>query len=117
MRRRAWGVLAAYLIVVQAALAGLALGTQPVAADPFSVLCSSAAPTDAPAPAKPHGGLPDCCVAGCPMLGGGMLPPDVLPAAGPTPSEIVDLTQGRSGLGRSLPERSPRSTRGPPATA
>ncbi len=118
VRRKVWGVLAAYLLVLQATLTGLALGALPVAADPFSTLCASGSATDRPDPVKPHGGLPDCCVAGCPMLGGGMAPPtDAVAAHGPLISAAAaPILDGRD-VAPSLTHRSPRSTRGPPATA
>ncbi|PZQ11594.1 MAG: hypothetical protein DI565_17810 [Ancylobacter novellus] len=116
LRRRIWGVLAAYLIVLQAALGGLAAGTSsPAFADPFQTLCAQSASDQAPTPDKPHGGLPNCCVAGCLMLVGMAPPPDGSPLA---PADaITPVESGAAAVPdvSTSPDQSPRSSRGPPA--
>lgn len=116
MGRRLGGVLAAYLLVLQAVLTGLALGAAPVAADPFSVLCrtEAAAPQDVPAKSG-HKALPDCCVAGCAMFGGGMAPPpDVAGAPAGTPALAAAGAAEEPEAARASADRSAHQPRGPP---
>ncbi|WP_309388413.1 hypothetical protein [Chelatococcus sambhunathii] len=114
--RRLGGVLAAYLLVLQAVLTGLALGAAPVAADPFSVLCrtDAAAPQETPAKSG-HKALPDCCVAGCAMFGGGMAPPpDAAASIGAHASQVLAPAAVQADVARAAADRSSHHPRGPP---
>ena len=115
LKRRVGGVLAAYLVVLQAVLAGLALGATPVAADPFTVLCRPGASQQAPDAPKKHHALPDCCVTGCVMLSGGMAPPETAVA----PLQTREIDTAAPVAGTDVPPRSdartPRNPRAPPA--
>ncbi|MBM7850383.1 hypothetical protein JOD31_000595 [Methylopila capsulata] len=111
------GLLLAYLLVLQAALGGLALGSQPISAAAADVHCGSwSGPAEGSG--KGHAALPGCCVAGCLMLGAVMAPPPSFPA---TPvagdDHIVRASAEAQAAAPALFERSPRSTRGPPAEA
>ncbi|WP_020184727.1 hypothetical protein [Methylopila sp. 73B] len=112
------GLLLAYLLVLQAALGGLALGSQPVVAAPLAdVHCGSySGPIEGSG--KGHAALPGCCVAGCLMLGAAMAPPPSFPAT-PIASDdhIVRASAEAQAAAPAVFERSPRSTRGPPAKA
>lgn len=113
--RRLGGVLAAYLLVLQAVLTGLALGAAPVAADPFSVICQGVTTSSPEAPAKGHAALPDCCVAGCAMFGGGMAPPPDLAAAIQAGTQrAFGLAADPAAVARASAERSANHPRGPP---
>ena len=122
--RRTAAVAAAYLLVLQAVLTGLALG---VHADPAgrgalaTIICSTAGPELG----DHQSGLPfehsdwiACCVLGCGMSGLGLAPPPVGAGAAPiTPAAAIALRWvPRAQLGRGF-ERSPRNTRAPPRAA
>ncbi|RXF72833.1 hypothetical protein [Hansschlegelia zhihuaiae] len=123
-RRKAWGswgaIFAAYLLVVQAALAGLALGAQ--AAEPAfgplgQILCSGGPiPLDgAPTPSQ-HKSTPDCCAPGCPMLGGGMAPPAAAsPAAVPTVETVTERLSSADAPVNSSRAWASKRPRGPPS--
>lgn len=115
MGRRLGGVLAAYLLVLQAVLTGLALGAAPVAADPFSVICQGAGAVSSPEAPKGHAALPDCCVAGCAMFGGGMAPPpDDAAGLGAGASQVRAPAAAHVDVGRAAADRSSHHPRGPP---
>ena len=122
--RRVAAVAAAYLLVLQAVLTGLALGAH---ADPAgrgalaTVICSSAGPGGG----DDQSGLPfehsdwiACCVLGCGMSSLGLAPP--LAGTGVAripPAEAIALRWvPRAQPGRGF-ERSPRNTRAPPRAA
>ncbi|MFD1333282.1 hypothetical protein ACFQ4O_14890, partial [Methylopila musalis] len=66
------GLLLAYLLVIQSALGGLALGSQPLAAAPAAAIdCLSGHGSDS-GPAQDHGAVPGCCVTACAFHAGGM---------------------------------------------
>lgn len=79
--RRWTAILAAYALVLQVMLAGLAAGAMAAPAasgDDGFVLCLGAADPTAPpsgGDTPAHKGFPDCCTAGCPMLGSAATPP------------------------------------------
>jgi len=82
--RRAGGVIAAYLIVLQAVLAGLAVGAAPVAADTLAVFCQSGSVSNqTPDPENNRHVTPDCCVAGCALHAAGLPGPAVIAAPRP----------------------------------
>lgn len=114
MWRRCGGVLAAYLLVLQAIVAGLAIGAQPVAADPFAVICHTSDAAGSTEPEKRHIGFPKCCVAGCPMLGGGMAPPAAFTPTPPTAAGRLVSRMAAHGPAAPSSQRTPRSTRAPP---
>ena len=120
---RTWGaILAAYLLVVQAAFAGMLLGAQAAPlrqADALNVLCSDRGAADdaGQAPAKHHG-LPNCCVAGCAMLGGGLAPgPSNDPVLHRPVIETTDSARPAFEAPTRTPERTSTTSRAPPATA
>jgi hypothetical protein len=87
-RRQGWDVWvalgAAYLVVVQMLVTGIALGAQAAPsrqADLFTVICSfhgtTAAP-DGPGQSSDHAHLPACCVLGCSMFGPTVAPPPAI---------------------------------------
>ena len=118
LRRLAGRALAAYLIVLQAVLAGLALGAAPVAADPLSIICNAAASDSSPAqqPDRGHKSLPGCCVSGCPMLSGWTAPPPA-GAVAPRPAARNEAVLiDRSGVPPpAAAGRTPLNPRAPPA--
>lgn len=119
---RSWGaILAAYLLVLQAALTGLAVGAQASDA-PFGglgqILCSGdPVPADGAPDTAPRHAAPDCCVLGCQMLGVGMAPP---PVAGlsQTPAFVLaaEPLPYRIAAAVAAPERGSGRPRGPPPT-
>lgn len=113
--RRAGGVLAAYLIVLQAVLAGLSIGATPASADAFTVLCRTNAASDqTPDPDKSHKSLPDCCVAGCALHAVGVAGP----SEGVTPAALVSAVGPAApkpdALGPPSNDRTPANPRAPP---
>ena len=119
-----WAALAAvYALLLHTIVAGLAGGAlaSPFQLDTFgNVICSShpgdAAPTDPGQPAN-HSHLPDCCLAGCPAVGGHatLSAPITFPLVVVLVSPFVPLLQ-HSGIGRGV-ERSPLNPRAPPSLA
>lgn len=111
------GLMLAYLLVLQAALGGLALGSQSVAAATADVRCGSwSGPVDGSG--KSHAALPGCCVAGCLMQGAAMAPPPSFPATLVSGDDQLVRTPAEARAAAPvILERSPRSTRGPPALA
>lgn len=117
--KRSWPVLAALLLLLQAAVSAWALGSHPlpirydVLGNP---LCSPAAPSDSRRgdhPAAPR--LPDCCSAGCLMLGG-YLPPAPRAVAAPPLRQAersLPLPGDRQGS-RGDAADEPYAARGPP---
>jgi hypothetical protein len=122
--RRAAAVAAAYLLVLQAVLTGLALGahTDSSGRGAFvAIICSTAGP----GAGDDHSGRPfehsdwiTCCVLGCGMSGLGLAPPPAGAGAAPIPpAEAIALRWfPRAHVGRGF-ERSPRNTRAPPQAA
>jgi hypothetical protein len=120
--RRAAAVAAAYLLVLQAVLTGLALGAHADSSGRgalAAIICSSAGP----GAGDDHSGRPfehsdwiTCCVLGCGMSGLGLAPAGVGVAL-IRPAEAIALRWvPRAHAGRGF-ERSPRSTRAPPHVA
>ncbi|MFD1703078.1 hypothetical protein ACFSCV_08680 [Methylopila henanensis] len=112
------GLLLAYLLVIQAALGGVAIGSLPVAAAEAALVDCISAHSSNHAPAKGHGALPGCCVAACQLHGGSSAPPPSF-ATAPVSGD-VQLVRTPAEARAAAPvilERSPRSTRGPPALA
>jgi len=118
---RAWfAISAAFLLVLQALLAGLSSGAQaaPVQRDYFGgIICAfegtSHSPDDGAPGAPSH--VPNCCILGCSMFGPSVAPPpDLIVLHSPA---LVALAARRPptlallGLGA---ERTPRQTRAPP---
>ncbi|MFC3693887.1 DUF2946 family protein [Chenggangzhangella methanolivorans] len=119
--RRAGGVLAAYLVVLQAVLAGVALGAAPAAADPFGVLCrtiadETSAPDDGGSD-KSHKALPDCCVSGCALHAVAAAPRDVQIV--PDVPQVLGGTERlwADALAPPAQKRTPRNPRAPPREA
>jgi hypothetical protein len=122
-RIRTWATLVAvYALVLHTVLAGLAGGAlaSPGQLDALgNVICSSAGLTQAPAvpgkqPSRSH--LPECCLAGCPAVGGHVTisAPVVFPFLRSTTPLLLVLDQ--HGIGAAV-ERSPRNPRAPPLAA
>jgi hypothetical protein len=122
-RRSGWriggAVVAAYLLVLQAALAGLTWGAHASAptADMFGgIICSPSTPDGVPAPDDPRA-LPPCCVTGCPMAAAAAPAPDVVQAPRPKADAVTVAAGAAFDVVPHALERSPRTTRAPPATA
>lgn len=112
------GLLLAYLLVLQAALGGLALGSQPVVAAALADVHCGSFSGPGEGSGKGHAALPGCCVAGCLMQGGAMAPPPSFPATPISGDDQLVRTPAEARAAAPVsPERSPRSTRGPPALA
>lgn len=115
--RRTGGVIAAYLIVLQAVLAGVALGAAPVAADPFTTLCRTLASDETPGPEKGHAALPDCCVGVCALHAVGVEgPSDSFAPASPDVAAEPAATKPDA-LGPPSQDRTPANPRAPPVRA
>ncbi len=125
-KRQGWSFVvalgAAYLLVLQLLLTGLALGTHaaPSLADSTNgVIClgtgTGGSTPDAPT-APPH--LPDCCQLGC-LMGTVLAPATAVAVAAAFPSEAVSssflpptsVVRGDEGW------RTPRNSRAPPIRA
>lgn len=121
--RRLAALAAVYALLLHTMVAGLAGGAlaSPYQLDAFgNVICSShigeGAPTDPGQPAN-HSHLPDCCLAGCPAVGGHAA--IAVPIAFPLVVVLVRplvLELQHSGIGRGV-ERSPLNPRAPPSLA
>lgn len=126
--RRRWTALAAaFLFAFQALIASVAQADPGTVVGTTVILCTASGPRvvtfdangDVGLNAPPHSSAgPDCCVAGCAMLGGapppGSPPPLVwwLPAAPrPLPAATVDIPLCNA------PSRLPRRSRAPPRLA
>ncbi|GLK78694.1 hypothetical protein [Methylopila turkensis] len=114
--------MAAYLLVVQAALIGLTLGAS---ASPWTasglprVLCApSGAAADGPADPAGRHAIPNCCVNGCAMFGGGAAPAPEVAYVRPQPAFSEAARPAASfAAAFGAPERSPAAARAPPAAA
>ncbi|MCX5478251.1 hypothetical protein OSH08_04495 [Kaistia geumhonensis] len=110
-------LVAAYVLLLQAVLGSPALGAaaDPLRFDPLGVICAThetAAGDSQNDPAhKPH--LPDCCFAGCLMMGAAALAAEAAPAfrppvrigrlAAPTPADILPAPRYASGANPRAP--------------
>jgi hypothetical protein len=117
MRMTMTAVLAAYLLVLQALLGGLASGTHAgtaVALDGFGqVLCSGA--VDGPAsPSDPEHHTPDCCTTGCNVSVGTGTPPVVAAFEAPRPVAIAILAPANVETRPDGAPRGPHNARAPP---
>lgn len=118
---RTWGaILAAYLLVLQATLTGMTLGAHaaPSAGVVGAVICSSATTSSDAAPGRGERHvLPNCCVLGCSMSGGGAAPgSDSVRLDAPAAAAFLHRSYAFDAVS-ATPERSPRTTRAPPLTA
>ena len=122
-RIRTWtALLAVYALVLHTVLAGLAGGAMASSGQVDAlgnVICSSAGLIEAPAvpgnqPSHSH--LPECCLAGCPAVGGHVTisAPVVFPFLRSTTPLLLVFDQ--HGIGAGV-ERSPRNPRAPPLAA
>ena len=109
---------AALLLAVQMLLSGMAIGAAAAAPERIygDSLCTGGAASDhdGEQDGGPH--LPDCCLAGCAMFGGGTAPPpgDVAVAA-PVPARGAASAVPAAGPVLLPLDQTPRRTRAPPA--
>ncbi|MGY6273606.1 DUF2946 family protein [Achromobacter denitrificans] len=127
-RRRCVALAAALLFVFQALIGSSALaasGLVPGKSGATTIICTASGPRvvilDIESPAQDveqhSGGLPHCCVAGCAMLGGSLLPELfvlawLVPATEhvlPRPAIVVDFSSALA--------RRPQKSRAPPLPA
>src|SRR5688572_5233625 len=122
-RGRAWSsaiaVLAAYLLVVQAAVGGLAqaAAAAPARADFFGgIICSAGAPKHVPDLPADRSHSPNCCTLGCGMAAPVALPP----SANIVPAPLANADSGLLSLfaDRVIPgfDRRSAKARAPPQT-
>lgn len=110
-------ILAAYLLVLQALLGGLASGTHAgsaVAMDAFGqVLCRGAA-DGAGSPADPAHHTPDCCTTGCNVSVGTGTPPAAHAFDHPYPVAVAALAPPQLASVADGAPRHPHNARAPP---
>lgn len=108
-------VLAAYLLVLQATLAGLTIGATAAPSDVFGqVICATQGANTPDAPGQaPH--KASCCMIGCAMFGPGVAPPP--DAVRLTDADLVERSVGAppsTPTLRRAVDRTPRNSRAPP---
>jgi len=112
--RRWTALLAVYVLLVQAFVAGLAAGVQAApSADRLigQVLCAEhGTPADGSTPAH----LPSCCVLGCLQVATAATPPAVVALAPRSALELGAPTPIVAGALAAPGQRSPRQSRAPP---
>lgn len=117
MRSAMTAILAAYLLVLQALLGGLASGAHAGAAFALGelgeVICRGA--MDGPAsPADPAHHTPDCCTAGCNVSIGTATPPGAVAFDAPRPVAIAALAPVDIEPHHAAAPRGPHNARAPP---
>ena len=113
----ATALVAAYLLVLQALLGGLAAGTHAgagVTVDAFGQVLCRGASSGTGSPSDPAQHTPDCCTTGCQTSAATGLPPIVLVLA--TPAVAIARTQPllRAHLTENGLEHRPHNARAPP---
>ena len=113
----ATALVAAYLLVLQALIGGLAAGTHAgasVTVDAFGQVLCRGATSGTDAPSDPNHHTPDCCTTGCQTSAATGLPPIVLVLA--TPAVAIARTQPllRAHLTENGLEHRPHNARAPP---
>jgi len=113
----ATALVAAYLLVLQALLGGLAAGTHAgagVSVDAFGQVLCRGASTGTDSPADPAHHTPDCCTTGCQTSATSGLPP--LAPAFAAPRAAIAHTQPllRTNLATSDLDHRPHNARAPP---
>ena len=116
-RMMATALVAAYLLVLQALLGGLAAGTHAgasVTVDAFGQVLCRGASTGTNGPADPAHHTPDCCTTGCQTSVATGLPPVVLVLT--SPAVAISQTQPllRADIADSGLEHRPHNARAPP---
>lgn len=110
-------ILAAYLLVLQALLGGLASGGHAGAAfalDEFGqVLCQGTAEGDG-SPADPAHHTPDCCSTGCTFSVGTGSSPAAVALEAPVPVVVAALAPSQFRPARDAAPRHPHNARAPP---
>ncbi|THK36461.1 hypothetical protein EHS39_20100 [Ensifer sp. MPMI2T] len=118
-RKSIWvALVAACMLVLQAASGLAAAGTKPVGLDIFgNPLCISDAEHHEPAPSTDHSGMPDCCTLACGMFAQPAIPGRQLYVFDVRSAALVNLPVARHGP--DLPqwlEEFQGSPRAPPRT-
>jgi len=116
-RMMATALVAAYLLVLQALLGGLAAGTHAgagVTVDAFGQVLCRGASTGTDSPADPAHHTPDCCTTGCQTSATSGLPP--LAPAFAVPRAAIAHAQPllRTDLATSDLDHRPHNARAPP---
>lgn len=113
----ATAILAAYLLVLQALLGGLASGTHAgsaVAMDAFGQVLCRGATDGAGSPAEPAHHTPDCCTTGCNVSVGTGTPPTAVAFDAPRPVAVAVLAPLQFGPATDGAPRRPHNARAPP---
>ena len=116
-RMMATALVAAYLLVLQALLGGLAAGTHAgagVAVDAFGQVLCRGASTGTNGPADPAHHTPDCCTTGCQTSVATGLPPVELAFASPSVATTETAPPLRADIADSGLEHRPHNARAPP---
>ncbi|WP_038361144.1 DUF2946 family protein [Bosea sp. 117] len=111
-------IFAAYLVVLQSLLGGLATGAHAGAAsglDAFGqIICRDGA-ADPQLPSAPDHHVPDCCGLGCQLGIGAALPTPAVAAPVGLSGRGTKIAAPHPALLLAAAERSPRNARAPPA--
>jgi len=110
-------LVAAYLLVLQALLGGLAAGTHAgagVAVDAFGQVICRGASTSTDSPSDPAHHTPDCCTTGCQTSAATGLPPVALALGSPSVALSLLALPLRTDIATNGLEHRPHNARAPP---
>jgi len=116
-RRMATALVAAYLLVLQALLGGLAAGTHAgagVTVDAFGQVICRGASAGTNGPADPAHHTPDCCTTGCQTSAVTGLPPVALALGTPIETASYLASRPRADSAPRGLEHRPHNARAPP---
>lgn len=113
---RTWATVVALALLLHTFVAGIVGGAlaAPSHAGVFGIICSAHRESDPPAVPGHHSHMPECCLVGCPAVGGhaALSAPVDLPQPSLT-GRPVAFAPGCAGVGYAT-RRSPFSPRAPP---